>query len=225
MRPQHHIHFKGQTVIRIAMVGLGKMGLSHVAIVRAHPGVQLVAACDTMTYLTGLLPVVQGVAVFAALTREADSRRAAGDERSRGQIMADTLVERVTGLSTAAEVSVEVQLVVTDRALLSGDNEPALLSGYGVVPAQWARDQVAASACTATTWIRRVFTAPSTGELIAMDSQRRRAPAAEWPCWIRIKMGGLTSISLKVANGPPRLAYRRTGIVCSEISRGNDSKR
>ena len=50
-----------------------------------------------MTYLTGLLPVAQGVAVHAALTRAADTLRATGDPRTRGQIMADTLVARVTG--------------------------------------------------------------------------------------------------------------------------------
>ena len=46
---------------------------------------------DTMTQLTGLLPVREGVAVYTALTRAADSLRSAGDPRSRGQIMADTL--------------------------------------------------------------------------------------------------------------------------------------
>ena len=96
-------------------------------------------APDTMTYLTGLLPVAQGVAVFAALNQAADSRRVAGDQRSRGQIMADTLVERVTGQAAAGEVSVEVQVVMTDRTLLAGQEEPAYLHGYGVVPAAWAR--------------------------------------------------------------------------------------
>jgi scyllo-inositol 2-dehydrogenase (NADP+) len=38
-------------LIKTAMVGLGKMGLSHLAIVRTHPLVQLVAGCDATTYL------------------------------------------------------------------------------------------------------------------------------------------------------------------------------
>ena len=42
-------------------------------------------------------PSPQGVAVYAALTRHADTLRAAGDPRTRGQLMADTLVERTTG--------------------------------------------------------------------------------------------------------------------------------
>ncbi len=45
---------------------------------------------------------------YTALSREADRCRAAGDPRSRGQIMADTLVQRVTGQATAGAVPVEV---------------------------------------------------------------------------------------------------------------------
>jgi len=109
-----------------------------------------------MAYLTALLPVAQGVAVYAALSRAADSARSSGGTGSgsasgsgdasgpsavptRGQLMADTLVERITG--TASGISgVEVQLVMTDRTLFQGDSEPARLKGYGIVPANWARD-------------------------------------------------------------------------------------
>ncbi len=81
--------------------------------------VSLRPAPDTMSILSGLLPVAQGVAVFAALGRRADSLRAEGDGRSRGQIMADTLVERVTGQATASAVGVEVKLVMTDQTLFN----------------------------------------------------------------------------------------------------------
>lgn len=53
--------------IRIGMVGLGKMGLSHASIVRAHPEVELVAACDSMTYLTDLLQKYAKLKCFADL--------------------------------------------------------------------------------------------------------------------------------------------------------------
>jgi hypothetical protein len=133
-------------------------------------------APDTMTYVTGLLPVAQGVAVYAALTREADRLRATGDPRTRGQIMADTLHGRVTGREETAPVPVNVSLVMTDRTLLAGDDEPAHLDGYGVVPAQWARDLVATAITDAQAWFRRLYTAPGTGQLIAMDSLARVAP-------------------------------------------------
>ncbi|MBP3042431.1 HNH endonuclease [Arthrobacter jiangjiafuii] len=137
-------------------------------------------APDTMTYLTGLLPVAQGVGVFAALTREADRLRAVGDPRTKGQIMADTLVERVTGWAKAEDVRVQVQLVMTDRALLAGSVEPAVLPGYGMVPAQFARDLVRKTGSrtdkAARTWLRRLYTEPSTGQLVGMDSRARLVP-------------------------------------------------
>ncbi|MGW6174972.1 DUF222 domain-containing protein [Arthrobacter sp. NPDC055138] len=97
---------------------------------------------DVMVSVRTLLPVVQGVAVMAALKQEADRQANAGDPRTRGQVMADTVFERVTGRTTADPATLEVQLVMTDRALLQGENEPARLTGYGIVPAQYARDLI-----------------------------------------------------------------------------------
>ena len=131
-------------------------------------------APDTMTYLTCLLPVAQGVAAYAALTREADSLRAAGDPRSRGQAMADTVVTRLTGQRAADEVPLSVGLLMTDRALLAGDDEPAEIEGYGVVPAAWARELLGGTASEIE--LRRLYTAPRTGDLVAMDAQTRRFP-------------------------------------------------
>ncbi|HET7475978.1 MAG TPA: DUF222 domain-containing protein, partial [Dermatophilaceae bacterium] len=67
--------------------------------------VSLRPAPDTMTWLTALLPMPDGVAVHAALTRAAESARAHGDPRGRGQVMADTLVSRVTGAAAATTVA------------------------------------------------------------------------------------------------------------------------
>lgn len=133
-------------------------------------------APDTMSYVTGLLPVAQGVAVHAALTKHAESLRAAGDPRSRGQIMADTFVERLTGQNKATGVPVEVQLVMTDRTLLGGDDSPARLVGHGPVPAFLARALLTGND-EARAWIRRLYRHPTTGELVAMESRRRDFPA------------------------------------------------
>ncbi|WP_311211388.1 MULTISPECIES: HNH endonuclease [unclassified Arthrobacter] len=209
---------------------------SHAATERM---VSLRPAPDTMTYLTALLPVGQGVAAYAALTRAADAARASGDPRGRGQVMADTLAERLTG-TPGAVAGVELQLVMTDRTLFQGDAEPARLHGYGIVPAQWARTLIGAgeprgpgqgqehgqrpagqwpagqrptgqrrspqrapsanqgvpaglesspARTTATgnapapakeqdftVWVRRLYTAPGSGELMAMDSKARLFP-------------------------------------------------
>lgn len=49
------------------MIGLGKMGLSHHAIVNAHPDVVVVAACDTTAYLTDVLTKYTGLKCYADL--------------------------------------------------------------------------------------------------------------------------------------------------------------
>jgi hypothetical protein len=136
--------------------------------------VTLRPAPDTMSRLSGFLPVAQGVAAYAALSREADRLRAEGDPRSRGHIMADTLVERVTGQAGAAATPVEVHLVMTESTLLGGDDEPAELIGGGPLPAPLARAMVRDNA--ATTWLRRLYTRPADGALVAMESQRRIFP-------------------------------------------------
>lgn len=104
--------------------------------------VSLRPAPDTMGILSVVLPVGQAVAVYKALSGAADTAVSRGGERSRGQVMADTLVERVTGQARATDTAVEIQLVMTDRTLFQGDAEPAYLPGYGVIPAQIARDLV-----------------------------------------------------------------------------------
>lgn len=133
-------------------------------------------APDTMTYVTALLPVAQGVSVYAALKRAADTARNDGDERSRGQVMADTLVERVSGRPAGQPVPVDVSLVMTDASLLGADDEPALLPGYGVIAAALARDLVAAAADQGLAWLRRLYSSPRSGDLVALDSRARHFP-------------------------------------------------
>jgi hypothetical protein len=131
--------------------------------------VTLRPAPDTMCWLTALLPAVQGVATLAALTKAADAARAGGDPRSKGQVMADTLVERVTGLTQAGQVPVEVQLVVTDKALLSGDDTAADLIGYGTVPAEWARRRLRPQTTLTTTSAAAAGSAATSNASSAFD--------------------------------------------------------
>jgi len=56
-------------MIRTAMVGLGKMGLSHLAILRAHPQLDLVAGCDSSAYLTDILSKYSGLKCHADFDR------------------------------------------------------------------------------------------------------------------------------------------------------------
>jgi hypothetical protein len=132
-------------------------------------------APDCMTYVTVLLPVKQGVGVYAALKRAADTTF---DERSRGQVMADTLVERVTGRPAEAPESVALNLVMWDQALWGQDNAPAVLEGYGPIPAslgqRLVRDALIDEQAVAT--LRRLYRHPQSGSLVAMESRSRLFP-------------------------------------------------
>jgi hypothetical protein len=141
-------------------------------------------APDTMTLVTGYLPAKQGVAVFAALSRHADRMRSSGDERSRGQIMADEYVDRLTRCSatpvegtdevTTARIDLDVQLVMTEATLLRGDDAPATLVGHGPIPAPLARRMLREADGLTRVWIRRLYTDPASGRLVTMESRRRR---------------------------------------------------
>ncbi len=211
-------------------------------------------APDLMGYVSALLPVAKAVAVYAALNQYANTATAVGDDRSRGQLMADEFVHRVTnpqataattpaaprngsspsasGRSPSAQppaanadgadttthrpdadfrqtpdpdadhvdpealddeddaadsgaggsvppgVGIDIQLIMTDRTLFDGDDEPAIITGYGPVPAPIARDLIRNANPDTKTWIRRLYTDPDTGHLVNADSRRRTFPHA-----------------------------------------------
>ncbi|MFC4429768.1 HNH endonuclease [Citricoccus alkalitolerans] len=149
-----------------------------------------------MAYLTALLPIAQAAACYQNLTTAAASTIAEGDavERSPQQVLTDLFVQRLTGQATAEAVPVEIQLIMTDTALLKAtgnasgsvgeDSEagteasaganadlPAWLPGHGPIPAPVARRTITDT--EAEVFIRRLYTAPATGQLVAMDSHRR----------------------------------------------------
>lgn len=136
--------------------------------------VTLRPAPDVMSQLSALLPVKAGVAVLATLTREADRLRAAGDARSSGQIMADTLVHRVLGTTAARahDPAVMINLVVSDDVLWGRREGTAEIDGYGPVPGDLARELAASDHA----WLRRLYAAPGSGALVAMDSRARHVP-------------------------------------------------
>lgn len=55
-------------MIRLAVAGLGKMGLSHYAIINAHPGVKVEAVCDTAGYILDVLNKYTGIRVYTDFT-------------------------------------------------------------------------------------------------------------------------------------------------------------
>jgi hypothetical protein len=135
--------------------------------------VSLRPAPDGMTWLGALLPMKDGVGVLAALRREADAAVAAGDPRGRGQLMADTLVARVTGAAPADATTTVVNLVVSDQVLAGADESGGWVQGYGPVPSVLARELAADAAL-----LRRLYANPGTGQLVAMESRARIFPPA-----------------------------------------------
>ena len=61
-------------MIKVGVVGLGKMGLSHHALVRAHPEVEAIA-CDSSKYVLGVLEKntgARGYGDYETMLAEAD---------------------------------------------------------------------------------------------------------------------------------------------------------
>lgn len=146
--------------------------------------VSLRPAPDCMTRLSALLPVADGVACLAAL--QAVTPVDGDDSRGRGQLMADALVQRITGRPArhAPQPSAEsgntvaephppaaVNLLVPLESL-TGHAE-GFLEGFGAVPADVVRAFLADNEAAGGV-IRRVFTAPESGQLVAMESRARR---------------------------------------------------
>jgi hypothetical protein len=125
-------------------------------------------AADGMANLTAHLPVEQAVACYAALAKAVNEAAVSPDPvtRNRGQIMADTVVERITGQTVATDVNFEVQVLVPLEALLDPTSPlPAEIPGYGPIEA----DLIATS--TGRKTLRRLLT--QDGVIIGGDSRQR----------------------------------------------------
>ncbi|UUZ61493.1 13E12 repeat family protein [Nocardioides sp. B-3] len=125
---------------------------------------------DGMGRLTADLPASDLSVIMTSLSDAAEQARARGDERSRGQLVTDTPVGRLSGLRGDAPLPTAVKLVVSAETLLGDGNEPGYLQGAGYVPASVAGTLAAAGAQHASSTIQRLFAMPRTGALIAAES-------------------------------------------------------
>ncbi|WP_186759246.1 DUF222 domain-containing protein [Arthrobacter alpinus] len=175
--------------------------------------VSLRPAADGMTLLTALIPLNQGVRIYNTLSKVADSARAGGDDRGKGQLMADALMHRLMqhepcrrnhepssrgesgpndqGLrggimcTSVTEPDIALALVMTDRALFDGANDPAVLVGYDPIPAPTTRAWIVGTGAHASAndgrsllrvWLKRLFTHQAFNTLLGMDSKGRLFP-------------------------------------------------
>lgn len=128
-----------------------------------------------MAHLHAHLPAIEGMAIRKALSLHAERLRADGDRRGNGPIMADRLADLLLGRDEAWDpISLDLGVVITERSLIEPEHgEPAILEGYGAVPPaqvpEWLREHPDAM-------MRRLFTHPTSGELVALDSRARTVP-------------------------------------------------
>ncbi len=132
---------------------------------------------EGMARVSLLLPVAQGVGVYAALRKHAATLIGIGaDLRTRGQIMADTAFARITGREAAAGQPVTVNLTMPATVLLGDRSGTAHLDGGGTMPAEIARNLIGRATAAGVAWVKRLYIAPESGAVVGMDSRARCFP-------------------------------------------------
>jgi hypothetical protein len=130
---------------------------------------------DGTGQLVATLPLEVLAAVRKALDAAAATARTAGDERTAGQVRADTLAARITGTEPVTDpVPVRVNLVIGIESLLGQGTEPGLIQGEGFLPAALCTAWVRRASDAAKATLRRLFTSPHDRALVAMESTTRR---------------------------------------------------
>lgn len=146
-----------------------------------------------MATLTSRMPAVDAVLMRKRLSLEAERLRTLGDRRGHQAIMADLLSDTVLGREGELEpVTLDVGLIITDRALFNPKHgDVAHIEGYGPVPAEAVREQLRSATQEPSdpdqdsygpdgpalrAVLRRLYTHPATGELVAVESEARAFP-------------------------------------------------
>ncbi|WP_230594537.1 HNH endonuclease [Rhodococcoides fascians] len=137
-------------------------------------------APESMGFFTALTSMEKTVCMWATLRRDADTIiNAGGDTRTRDQIMADLVFERITGASAAQGPPVTVDIVISDSTLLAGGEASAYLHGYGDIPSDVARQLIRDTLDSEThVALRRLYAHPKSGALTAVESTSRGFPTA-----------------------------------------------
>ena len=104
-------------------------------------------------------------------------RHAMGDQRTRDEIVADELVDRLCRPAVTGVRGAEVQLVMNaDMLVRDDDTTPPHLVGHGPIPAGLAKQFLADA--EGQVLIRRLFANPDDNALVAMDSKGILFPRA-----------------------------------------------
>lgn len=163
---------------------------------RRERHVTLTPRTQGMARLSALVPAIDARIIHKRLSLEAERRRAAGNRDGHGAIMADAFVELLQGAGDGESplLAMEIGVIITDRALFRPDaGDVAHLEGYGPVPSEAVRAQLRAALAEPEEgeedplgpdgpeirlMIRRLYTHPTTDELVGMDAVSRAFPTA-----------------------------------------------
>lgn len=148
-----------------------------------------------MATVSAHLPALDAKLAHKRLSLEAERRRADGARVGHGALMADAFTDTLLGREGGMEpVTLELGVMITDRALLSPEHgDVAHIEGYGPVPAEAVREELRAALTEPAdpakdrfgpdgpqlrVVMRRLYTHPTTGELVAVESRGREFPPA-----------------------------------------------
>ena len=159
----------------------------HVTVRRAEHGMATVSA---------RISALDGARIRKRLSLEAERLRAAGDRRGHQAIQADSFVDTLLGQEDGmVATTLDIGVMITERALIHpGGGDLARIEGYGTASAEVLREELRGPLGAALTAdaedvmgpdgpalhavMRRLYTHPRTGELVAVESRARAFPAA-----------------------------------------------
>lgn len=148
-----------------------------------------------MAAVTAVLPAIDASLMRKRLSLEAERLRAQGDQRGHQAIMADVLADAVIGRGPGLDpVTLDIGVIITERSLFAPDHgDAAVLEGYGTVPPRLIHRELAcwlhepadgesevlgADGPALRAVLRRLYTHPTSGELVAVESVGRAFPKA-----------------------------------------------
>jgi hypothetical protein len=132
---------------------------------------------DAMAYLTAYLPLVDGVAIQTAIENHARAAKAAGDQRTLGELRVAALVGYASGsngpsTSTSHGRAFGIHVTATPETLLGLADTPGEIPGVGPVPASLIR------AMAKDAKLRWLTIDGDTGRLLDYGRRTYRVPAA-----------------------------------------------
>ncbi|WP_256564754.1 HNH endonuclease signature motif containing protein [Allokutzneria sp. A3M-2-11 16] len=135
---------------------------------------------DGMSSLRFVVPALEGVLIYDRIDRIA--RALPKDDRTLDQKRADVAMDVLLGKDTGApQGEVRVYLTMPVTSVIGMNDDPAMLHGYGPLPAEVARDVVAGGI-----W-KRILTDPVTGmaeevsDVYRPTAKQRELIAARFP--------------------------------------------